>query len=55
LALALDPVVIRDLIQAAIDARRDQALWDEAVSEENEAKANLALVADNWHDVVESL
>jgi hypothetical protein len=52
---ALDPVVIRDLIENAIHSRRDDALWAEAVREENRAKKHLAGVAENWQDVVDAL
>lgn len=52
---ALDPLVIRNLIDTAILARRDDALWDEAVQEEQEARSALARVADNWDHVVQNL
>ncbi len=52
---ALDPIVIRDLIFEQIETHRDQTLWDEAVSEEDQAKERIGLVADNWDDVVDRL
>lgn len=50
---ALDPIVIRNLIQGEIDELRDQELWDEAVKEEQQGRADLKLVADNWDSAVD--
>lgn len=52
---ALDPVVIRDLIQNAIESHRDDDRWRAAVRREQEARADLARVAGNWQDVLASL
>lgn len=52
---ALDPIVIRDLIESSIQARRDDELWQEAVEEEQVARAHLARIADNWDDVISNL
>jgi hypothetical protein len=47
---ALDPPVIVGLIQAAILARRDQALWDHAVASEARHRADLTVVSHHWAD-----
>jgi hypothetical protein len=52
---ALDPIVIRDMVDGAIAGQINQDLWDLAVAEEDEAKNNLARIADNWHHVLEHL
>jgi hypothetical protein len=52
---ALDPIVIRDLIQNAIEQHRDDELWQQAVRRERDAREDLARVADNWSDVLDSL
>lgn len=52
---ALNPLVIRNLIQTYINQHRDQASWDEAVAEEDAVKKNLASVATHWNAVVETL
>lgn len=52
---ALDPVVIRDLIQASVDQYRDGDLWAVALAEEAQAKAHLAGIAANWENVVSDL
>jgi len=52
---ALDPVVIRDLIQNAIDQYKDVDRWQEALDEEKEARGHLASIARNWEDVVDNL
>lgn len=52
---ALDPVVIRDLIQNAIESVRDDDVWQESLEIENVHKANLGRVSDNWDSVVSSL
>ncbi len=52
---ALDPVVIREMIEAEVLSRRDDELWDEAVQEEQAARSRLAAVAENWDDVVNNL
>jgi hypothetical protein len=49
---ALDPVVIRDLIANAIDQRRDDDVWKEAVAREKAAKADLVEVARYWDSAV---
>jgi hypothetical protein len=51
---ALDPPVIVSLIQTAILERRNEELWEEAIALENEHKANLQVVASNWHQAVEA-
>lgn len=52
---ALDPLVIRDLIQHHIEAERDDELWDEAVEEEQRHRRHLAMAARNWDTVIEHL
>ena len=52
---ALDPVVIRDLIEEAIHSRRDDELWQEALTEEAAARSHLARIAANWDDVISNL
>lgn len=48
---ALEPTVIGQLIQDAIDQQRDQALWAEAVAEEEAQRAILLQTAQHWHHV----
>ena len=48
---ALDPPVIGDLIQVAIDAHRDPDVWDDAIEERDRQRANLRAVSDRWPDV----
>jgi hypothetical protein len=50
---ALDPATLTALIQSHIDQHRDQELWDEAESEDQEARDTLAGVSNNWEDVQE--
>jgi hypothetical protein len=52
---ALNPTILRDLIQSAVESYRDDALWDEAVRAEDAHKRSLARVAGNWQDVVARL
>jgi hypothetical protein len=52
---ALDPIVIRDLIQNEIDHIKDDSKWQLAVEEEIVGKARLAAIAANWEDVVMNL
>lgn len=52
---ALDPIVIRDMIGAAIDERRNSAAWDEAVETERAHRLNLGLASERWEDVVDYL
>lgn len=47
---ALDPNVISDLIQAAIDDLRDDGLWQAAVAREERARERLGEAAQNWKD-----
>lgn len=50
---ALDPIVIRDLVTAAIKERRDAKLWKQAVAEEQEHRKNLKLVSHYWDEAVD--
>ena len=43
---ALEPTVLRDLIRANVEARRDQTLWDAAVARQTEAREALELLAE---------
>lgn len=52
---ALEPTVLADLIRNAVMELRDDALWQEAVDEEDEHKTKLQAVADRWDDVTEYL
>lgn len=52
---ALQPQVISQLIQDEINKERDDALWDEDVETENEHKAQLQKVSDNWDEIVDNL
>ena len=52
---ALDPIVIRDLIEAQIHDNRNDDLWGSVVAQENETKRQLGLIAGNWRDAVQNL
>jgi hypothetical protein len=49
---ALDPIVLRDMITAAVKKLRNDHLWLAAVEEENGHKDGLARCAANWAKVV---
>lgn len=50
---ALDPLVIRDLIEAKIKEIRDQDLWDAAVRVQETERAQLTSVSNDWDAVVD--
>lgn len=52
---ALDPTVIRELIQAEIDNHRSDDVWARSVKRENKAKKDLSGVAAKWAKVIKSL
>lgn len=52
---ALEPAVMVDLIQAAIDEIRDPDLWRRAKAKEEEGRSLLQKTADRWGDVVSYL
>lgn len=49
---ALDPTIIAGLIESAVGRFRDEALWSEAVEEEEEGLELLQAAADRWHEVI---
>lgn len=48
---ALDPKVIDRLIRSAIKKRLDKLAWDAAVKVENDHRAKIKAVAENWEDI----
>lgn len=52
---ALEPAVMVDLIQAAIDEIRDPHLWEKKKEEEEEGRRLLQKTADQWQEVTEFL
>jgi hypothetical protein len=52
---ALEPTVITELIRENVEGVRDQALWDEAVEEEEEARKVLTAASENWEEVAEHI
>lgn len=52
---SLSPTMIDALLRDHIIRLRDQDLWDEAISEEEEAKNQLQELSDRWLDVVDFL
>jgi hypothetical protein len=52
---ALDPVVLQDLIQDAIDEVRDAESWAEATDQMERDRTLLAQAARRWNDVVDFL
>ena len=52
---ALEPRVLAGLVRDAVEGLRDDNLWDEAVEEDEHARANLDLIARRWPDVVKFL
>lgn len=50
---ALDPIVIRDLISAAIEEYREEDLWQDALSQERAGRQSLKAVATHWDDVID--
>jgi hypothetical protein len=50
---ALDPLVIRDLIQGAIDNNRDPDKWEEREIEEKEHRTNLLKAAKHWNSMTQ--
>ena len=52
---ALEPTVLADLIRNAVDELRDDALWQEAVEEEDRQREYLTRIVDRWDDVTDYL
>lgn len=52
---ALEPRVLSNLIRAKVAELRDEALYEEKVSQEDNEKALLGDASDRWEDVVEML
>ena len=52
---ALDPTTLAGLIETAVETFRDEALWSEAVEEEEEGLRLLQEAADRWGDVADFL
>ncbi len=52
---AMAPPVIAALIRTAVMELRDEDLWQEAVTEEDEHKRHLQAVANHWDEVIERL
>lgn len=52
---ALEPAALVALVEAEIRQLIDQDAWDEAVQEEEDARADLAKIADRYDDVIEHL
>ena len=52
---ALEPAVIAQLIRDAVMEVRDQDQWDEAVEKEEEHKAQLTKVSDQWKRITDTL
>ena len=53
--MTLEPRVLAGLVRDAVEGLRDDNLWDEAVEEDEHARANLDLIARRWPDVVKFL
>lgn len=45
---ALDPATLADIVRREVKLWRNEPLWDEAVQKEQEQKAKLRELADNW-------
>lgn len=52
---ALEPAVVANLIQVAVEAERDDDKWREAVSRERRARNQLTLISDKYEDIVSGL
>lgn len=52
---ALEPSVLNDLITAEIEEVLDQDAWDSEKEREDEARAKLKSVADNWEKITKKL
>lgn len=52
---ALDPQTLSQLVEDAIDDVRDDALWADALVEEEQAKKGIALVAKRWTHALQIL
>jgi len=52
---ALEPSVLNTLIRDEVFALRDVEAWEAAVERENDAKARLEQVSDNWDEIVRNL
>lgn len=50
---ALDPTVLRDLVEQNVLELRDPDLWGEMVEKENQERSQLQDISDQWSDVVE--
>lgn len=50
---ALDPPTLIALITSEVEKLRDQDVWDNAVAQENDHKALLQQVVDNWDDIAD--
>jgi hypothetical protein len=52
---ALEPTVLAGLVRDNILAVRDDDLWQEAIKEENEHRANLSRIAENYDEIAQFL
>jgi hypothetical protein len=52
---ALNPTVIAGLIRAEFESLIDMAAWNAAKEEEDESRADLEGLVENWDEVVEYL
>jgi len=52
---ALEPTTLDALITGAVDAVRDDGLWEVSLQREQEDRARLRVVADQWSEVCEFL
>lgn len=52
---ALEPAVITELIHDTVEQYQDEDLWNEMLTQEQEQKAQLQTVADQWEQIVLSL
>lgn len=52
---ALEPNIITGLIRDAVEGLRDDALWDEACQEEEEARKVLTAASENWDMLAEHI
>jgi hypothetical protein len=50
---ALNPSTLDALISSEVLSLRDESLWAEAEAQQERERAELTVVADNWHDIID--
>ncbi len=52
---ALDPDVLAGLVSGAINKFRDKAKWQQVMDREQDARAQLKVLSDNWDEIADEM